>query len=282
MALGTALPYGLRDVKIVKYPTLAADVFGSTLVDLPNAQTFSFTDTEEYTDLRGDDKLVTSHGQGSEIEWELESGGISIPAYLAINGGQVIETGITPNQKQRYRKKVTDQRPFFSVIGQSISDSGGDFHAIVYLARSTGELSGELKDGEFMIPGASGKGFPCRVAGMVGGAEIQDALYDFVQNETIAAITAPGFDTPTAPTVTSLSDTSGPIAGGELVIASGYGFTGVTGVTVGGTPATDYEVLSVNQVALTTPAHAAGATNVVISNAAGASTTGAGNGYSYV
>lgn len=196
MALGTALPYGLRDVQLVEYTTLEATAFGTTLVDLPNARTFSFTDAEEYSDLRGDDKLVTSHGQGSNVEWELEGGGVSIPAYAILAGGEVVETGTTPNQKVRFRKYATSQRPFFTALGQSISDSGGDFHGIVWLCRSTGNIEGEFSDGEFFIPSASGIGFPCRVAGMVDALEIKDAIYDFVQNETITALTAPALDVP--------------------------------------------------------------------------------------
>ena len=57
MPLGTTLPYGLRDVKLVAYPDLAAVAFGNTLVDLPNAQTFQFNEAEDYDDLRGDDMV---------------------------------------------------------------------------------------------------------------------------------------------------------------------------------------------------------------------------------
>lgn len=283
MPLGNSLPYGLRDVQLIKYPTLEAIAFGSSLVDLPNAQTLSFTDSEEYTELRGDDKLITSHGQGSALEWELESGGISFAAYAVLNGGVVIETGIAPNQSKRYRKYVTDQRPFFTAIGQSISDSGGDFHALLWLCRSTGEITGELKDGEFLVPGASGTGFPCRVTGTLDGNPILDALYDFVQHESILAITAPALDTPTAPLVYSLSDVTGPVAGGEIIVVQGNGFGNVTAVTVGGTPATDYQVLSSTQMIVTTPAHAAGAAPVLITNTPGGTSVGGAQAtYTYV
>lgn len=281
MPLGTSLPYGLRDVKLVQYPSLEANTFGSVLVDLPNARTMSFNDTEEYDDLRGDDKLITSHGQGSQTEWEIESGGISFAAHAILAGGVVIETGISPNQKKRFRKKTSDQRPFFTAMGQSISDAGGDFHGIIYLCRSTGNVEGELADTEFLTPGVSGIGFPCRVSGMVAGTEILDTVYDFLQNETITALTAPTMDTPAAPIVYSLSDVAGPTAGGEIVIVSGYGFTGVTTVTVGGTNATDFEVVSPYRIDLITPPKTAGSHNVVITNGAGASATGAQTAYVY-
>lgn len=282
MALGTSLPYGLRDVKLIQYPTLDALTFGSVLTDLPIARTFSFNDTEEYTELRGDDALQTSHGQGSSVEFEIESGGISFAAHAILAGGVVVESGITPNQVKRFRKKSLDQRPFFVAVGQAISDSGGDFKAYVWRCRSTGDVEGELADTEFLIPSISGTGFPCKVTGMVAGMEINDSVYDFVQSETIANIGAPALDTPAAPVVYSLSDVTGPIAGGEIVIVSGYGFTGVTTVTVGGTPATDWQADSPYQITLITPAHAAGAGQVVITNPSGASATGAFSLYTYV
>lgn len=281
MGLGNSLPYGLRDVKLIKYPTLAATTFGTVLVDLPVARTFSFNDTEDYEELRGDDTLVTSHGQGATVEWELESGGISFEAYAILAGGTVTESGISPNQVKRYRKKTTDQRPFFVVIGQAISDSGGDFKPIVWRCRATDDIEGELTDGEFFIPSASGTGFGCLVQGMVAGQEILDSVYDFVQSETVSNITAPALDTPAAPVVYSLSDTSGPTAGGEIVVVTGYGFTGATAVAVGGTAATDWQVDSNTQVTLITPAKAAGTHNVVITTPAGASATGVQTAYVY-
>lgn len=282
MALGTSLPYGLRDVQLVQYPTLAADTFGSVLTDLPNARTFSFNDTEEFNDLRGDDKLVTSHGQGAQVEWELEAGGISFAAHAIFAGGVVIETGISPNQVKRFRKKSSDQRPFFTTQGRSISDSGGDFTGVVWLCRATGDVEGELADGEFLIPGISGIGFPCRVTGLVNATEINDSVYDFVQRETVGTIAAPVLDTPSAPVVYSISDSGGPVGGGEVVIVSGYNFNGVTTVTVGGTAATDWEVETPYRLVLITPAHAAGAAPIIITNAAGPSAGGAVATYTYV
>jgi hypothetical protein len=282
MALGYTLPYGLRDIKLVQYPTLDALTFGTVLTDLPIARTFSFKETEEYTDLRGDDALQTSHGQGAQVEWEIESGGISFAAHAILAGGVVIETGITPNQVKRFRKKSSDQRPFFTAIGQSISDNGGDFKAIVYRCRATGDIEAELSDGEFLTPGVSGIGFPCVASGLVNATEINGTLYDFVQSETIVNAAAVALDTPSAPVVYSLSDITGPIAGGEIIRVSGYNFTGITTVTVGGTAATDYEVVSPYMLELITPAHTAGAVQVVISNSTGASATGAFSTYTYV
>lgn len=176
------LPYGLRDVKITPYTDFTATVLSGSSIDLPNSQTFTFNETEDYEDLRGDDRLITSHGQGPQVEWELGAGGVSLEAYAAMAGGVVNTTGTTPNQVKRYRKKVTDIRPFFKVEGQAISDSGGDFHGVVYRCRATGDLGGTLEDGKFFITEAKGIGYASNVP-----ADL-DYVYDFFQNETVTAI----------------------------------------------------------------------------------------------
>ena len=71
MALSTTpLPYGLRDIKLTSYTTDAATTLASTSVDLPYARTLSFSEAEEFTELRGDDQVVTTRGQGASVEWE--------------------------------------------------------------------------------------------------------------------------------------------------------------------------------------------------------------------
>lgn len=167
------LPFGLRDVKI---RPLTGDTPG-TSVDLPNSRTFSFTEAEDFEELRGDDGLVAVRGLGPAVDWELEGGGVSFEAVKAMYGGTITESGVTPTLKKVYNKKGTDSRPYFQVEGQAISDSGGDFHVVLYKCRATGELSGEMADGSFWLTGASGRALP-------NGA---GNLYDFVQNETAAA-----------------------------------------------------------------------------------------------
>jgi hypothetical protein len=176
MALGTSLPYGLRDVKVT--PISTAGVLG-TAVDLPNARTYTFEESEEFEELRGDDKVVASRGQGATVGWELEGGGISLEAYAAINGGEVVVTGVTPAQVKTYTKKVTDAKPRFQVEGQALSESGGDFHCVLPNCKATDGVEGELSDGSFFLTSASGTAL---------GDPASDVLYEFVQNETAIAI----------------------------------------------------------------------------------------------
>lgn len=71
---------------------------------------------------------------------------------------------------------------------------------------------------------------------------------------------------------TSITPTTGPKAGGSPVLIVGTGFTGATSVTFGGDAAASFTVLDDTQIAAVTPAHAAGAVDVVIT------TLGAGTG----
>jgi hypothetical protein len=178
----TALPYGLRDTKVTPYTTAAADTLDTTLIDAPNARTMSFSEAEDFEELRGDDKVIAIRGKGASVEWEMENGGISLPAYKAMAGGTITTTGVTPNTVTTFRKKVTDQRPYFRAEGQSINDNGGDFHPILYRCRASDSLEGELGDGAFWLTSASGQSLPSLITGL------EDVLYDFVINETALGI----------------------------------------------------------------------------------------------
>jgi hypothetical protein len=182
MPWDNALPYGLRDTKVTPYTTGAATTLG-TGVDNPNARSMSFSEAEDYEELRGDDKLVAIVGKGASVEWEMEHGGISIPAYKNMAGGTTATTGTTPAQVTTFTKKVTDIRPYFKAEGQAISDLGGDFHAVLYKCRASDTLEGELADGAFWLTSASGLALPATLTAKV------DVLYEFVLNETAVAIT---------------------------------------------------------------------------------------------
>ena len=179
--LGTALPYGIRDCKLTPYADEGGSVLGDTSYDLPNMQSFAFSETEEFQELRGDDRTVTTRGRGAQVEWSLEAGGYDIMIWSIITGGQVIEEGLTPNRRVIMRKFSTSSRKYFRMEGQAYSDSGGDVHSIVYRCRSNDTVEGTFADGEFFITSASGLGLPLLDAGF-------DLLYDHIQNETATAI----------------------------------------------------------------------------------------------
>jgi hypothetical protein len=181
MAWDSALPYGMRDIGLKPFSDAGLTTLGA-LVDNPIARTMSFEEAEDFEELRGDDKVIAIRGKGASVNWELENGGISIPAFKTMNGGSSTTTGTTPNQVTSYNKKVTDARPYFQAEGQSISDSGGDFHARILRARADDSLTGDLEDGAFWLTGAKGRGLPALTTGKV------DWLYEFILNETATAI----------------------------------------------------------------------------------------------
>jgi hypothetical protein len=181
MPLGNALPYGLRDVRLT--PLGADGKTPGTPVDLPVARTLSFSETEDFEELVGDDQRQATHGGGPVVEWSLEAGGLSLVAYAVIAGGVALTSGVTPNQKTVYTKLANDARPQFKIEGQAISDSGGDVHGIIYRCKADGSIEGEMGQGAFWLTAASGKGYGSLEAGSLG------KMYDFVQNETATAIT---------------------------------------------------------------------------------------------
>lgn len=178
------LPYGLRDVKLF---TFTGEVPATVGVDLPNARTLSFSEAEDFEELRGDDGVVAVRGQGATVEWELEGGGISFEAVKAMYGGTISETGTTPAIVKTYSKKGTDARPYFKASGLAISDSGGSFTVVLWKCRATGELSGELADGAFWLTGASGRAIAINTAIVGPPAAAVGDVYAMIQNETAAA-----------------------------------------------------------------------------------------------
>jgi hypothetical protein len=82
------------------------------------------------------------------------------------------------------------------------------------------------------------------------------------------------------PTVTAVAPNNGTTAGGTAVTITGTNFQNASAVTFGGTAATGITVVNATTITATTPAHAAGAVNVVVTTPGGAGTLP--NGYTYV
>jgi hypothetical protein len=87
------------------------------------------------------------------------------------------------------------------------------------------------------------------------------------------------------PTVTSVTPSSGPTAGGAGVVIKGTGFSGLSGasaVMFGSTPAASYTVNSATQITAVTPAHGSGAVDVTVTGTAGTSVTSAADSYTFM
>lgn len=98
----------------------------------------------------------------------------------------------------------------------------------------------------------------------------------------VTTTTAPTTTTtraPGEPTISWAVPPRGTIAGGTLVTIQGTNLTGATSVSIGGLPAS-FVVESDTSIAVTTPAHAAGFVDVVVSTPGGTATLA--NGYRYL
>ncbi|MGY3693556.1 hypothetical protein ACVIGA_003636 [Bradyrhizobium sp. USDA 3240] len=83
-----------------------------------------------------------------------------------------------------------------------------------------------------------------------------------------------------APTVTSISPTTGPTSGGTTVIITGTGLTAATVVTFGATPATGFTVNSSTQITATSPA-GTGTVDITVTTAVGTSATSAADRFTF-
>lgn len=180
-AVADALPYGVRDVKLTQYTDALGMVLGDASVDLPYIQTLNFTEAEEFAELRGDDKLITTRGRGSMVNWDLESGGLPISAWAVVTGGSVIERGLEPNREIELQKKATQARPWFRIDGKIISDSGGDILVRIYRCRANGDITANFTDGEFTTSQVAGVGYPLL-------DDTNDLLYSIFRRETSEAL----------------------------------------------------------------------------------------------
>ncbi|HVX07592.1 IPT/TIG domain-containing protein [Humibacter sp.] len=75
-----------------------------------------------------------------------------------------------------------------------------------------------------------------------------------------------GYDYVPTPSVASLTPDHGPQTGGTVVTVSGTGFTNASGVTFDGTPGDDFTVLDDSTIRVTSPEHAPGPVDVVVTD----------------
>jgi hypothetical protein len=125
--------------------------------------------------------LLTTRGKGSQVNWDLEAGGISIAAWAVITGGSVIERGLAPNREVELQKRSTQARPYFRIDGKIISDSGGDVLVRIYRCRANGDITANFTDGEFQTSQIAGVGLPLL-------DDTNDLLYSIFRRESTSDI----------------------------------------------------------------------------------------------
>src|SRR5579883_652221 len=155
-----------------------------------------------------------------------------------------------------------------STGGTTVNVAGTGFDSVTVITLGGLPLVGQSLSGTSLI---TGKTPPNTTLGPV----------DVVATNAFGSGTLKNGFTYTGPvTVASISPSSGPTAGGTSVTITGSGFVPGTTVTIGGASLANTSIVSLTQITGTTPAGAAGAANVVVTNSTGTATlTG---GYTYV
>ena len=148
--------------------------------------------------------------------------------------------------------------------------AGGD-HSMALLNTGTVETWGENRRGEL---GEGSSGEPSDVPVTVTGlGEVHGiaagAMHDLAYTEPV-------------PTVSGVSPSSGPAAGGRKVTITGSSFEGVSAVHFGASSATSFIVESPETISAVAPAGALGTVDVTVTTAAGTSPTGVVDRFSYV
>ena len=87
--------------------------------------------------------------------------------------------------------------------------------------------------------------------------------------------------TSTGPAVTSVSPGTGTASGGASVTILGSGFTGITGVTFGGTAATSFTINSPTSITAVAPSHTSGSVDILVSTSSGSSAVNSGDQFIY-
>ncbi|MEO8541366.1 MAG: IPT/TIG domain-containing protein [bacterium] len=108
-------------------------------------------------------------------------------------------------------------------------------------------------------------------------------LVDIVVTTDVANANTAGdnFTYYATPAVTGVSPLGGVIGGGTSVTIAGSGFTGATGVTFGGAAGSGLVVTNDNSITVTSPAHAAGLVDVLVSNPVATSANTAADNFRY-
>ena len=101
-----ALPYGdIRGVKLTPYVDFyQGSISTGPLLTLPDSMTLSFSESEEFTDIVGDDVLIATRSGPRTMSWEMEPTDINLEVWQMLTGGQVQLSSKTPTLVQRVKR----------------------------------------------------------------------------------------------------------------------------------------------------------------------------------
>lgn len=166
--------FGLRQIKITPIP------IGAGQVDLPAVLTLKFAERLVTGELKGSDSLLAVVSFPEGVEWTIDAGGISLPAWAALTGRTATESGTTPSRTNTLSGKSADVYPYFKIYGKALGQTSDDIHVKLWKCKVTKAINGEFKNGAFWMTGVTGIAIDDGVNG----------IWTAVQNETSAALPA--------------------------------------------------------------------------------------------
>ena len=220
--------------------------------------------------------LLVAGGANAAVDIRFANSGNNVAVTIS---GTVDPSGLTPGDIETHSYAVLfipASAYFYSKVPCRVYDGisgpgrwGSSYYASV--SSTTG--------GGFGINGSGGQ--LCLPVGYVALQELAGTAT--ISNQSVGSLgLTPGVYTytwgvdtltvtivPPAPTVSSISPTSGSIAGGDRITITGTDLTGATGITVGGNACTTYNVSSATSATCVTPAGSAGTASVVVTTPAG-------------
>lgn len=206
--------------------------------------------------------LATPHGSAPQDPAEIESLAdgatqtIGTTFALLNDTTHVVDVQVIVSTVGNAATKVFNERRVFRVAGSTVNALAKDIMAGPKADPDPGPINvtititNTLSTGRVEITNNSGQAVRVRCVRQV----------DYMTAPAAAAV-------PAAPT--AIAPTSGPAAGGTAVTITVPDSTGLTGAKVGGVALTGFAIVDATHVSGTTGAHAAGAVDVVVTNASG-------------
>ena len=203
--------------------------------------------------------------------------GSSYDRHLYINTSGKVVFGVYPGAVKTLTTSAAINNGAWHHVAASLSASGMKLYLDgAMVANDPTVTSGQAYSGNWRIGYDTLGTWPGAGSAYVNG-DLDDVrvYYRELSQSEVTALAAPA-----TPTLTSLSATSGPTAGGTPVILTGTNLTGATAVTFGGTAATSVTPVSATSVVCLPPAKTAGAVTVAVTTPGGTATLT--NGYTYI
>jgi hypothetical protein len=218
-------------------------------------------------------------GSGSLTVTAPPNANIAPPGYYMLfilnsNGVPSVASSLLLSSSSTPAPTVTSISPNSGTIngGTAVSITGTGFLAGATVSLGGTPVTGVTVVNSTSITATTAAHAAGTVSVVVTNSDTQSGT--LTQGFTYTAVSNP------TPTLTGISPASGTAAGGTAVTITGTGFLAGETVSLGGTPATGVTVVSGTTITATTPAHAAGAVDVVVSNAEQHAGT-LPNGYTY-